>query len=181
MTTTRRPTTRRSLSTRRSALAAAGVAAGAALLLAGCGGGTVVVQGPSGAVVSINPTGGASPAISISSSEGSIVVGQGLPSGWPAEVGSPEGFTVAAAATTKVQGKDAFTATFSAEGDQTAAVEAWLNGLVSNGFTRTAGIGGTAGSGGIAALESSTWKVTVITALSDGKTAAVVNVSPADA
>lgn len=146
-------------------------------LLAGCAGGsTVTVQGPSGGVVSVGPSGG----VSVSSSEGSIVVGsQQLPAGWPTAVGQPAGFTVMAAATTKVGGQDAYTASFAADGDQTAAVTSWIDGLVAQGFTKSSILGGAGTAGGIVGLESAQWQVQTITVTAEGKSSLVVTVKPA--
>ena len=77
--------------------AVAALAVASALLLSACGGGVSVSSGD--AAASIGPSG----EMSISSSDGSLVVGpSALPDGFPSDVPTPEGFTIAAAATTTV-------------------------------------------------------------------------------
>jgi hypothetical protein len=149
-----------------ASVGAVALAAVTALGLAACGSGsTIVIAGSDGtAVASVGPSG----QVSISSSDGSMVIGEGsLPDGWPADVGQPEGFAVLGSANTTVDGKTAYTATFSADGDQTAAVTAWIAQLKSNGFTQEAGFGG--GGAGITSLKNATTQVAIISTVADGR------------
>ena len=161
----------------RPVLAAAAVAAVAVLALAACGSGrTIVVSGTDGGVASIGPSG----QVSVSSSEGSVVIGgKTLPAGWPSEVGQPAGFSVVtSASTTTSAGKQAYTASFTADGNQLDAVNSWVESLKAAGFTSKTGIGGTTASGGLATLSNADWNVSVISVYKD-QTGLIVNVSPA--
>ena len=154
--------------------AVAALAVASALLLSACGGGVSVSSGD--AAASIGPSG----EVSISSSDGSLVVGpSALPDGFPSDVPTPEGFTIAAAATTTVDGRDNFTITFQADGDKTAAVTSYVDGLKSDGYKVDSEFAGGA-DGGVWQLSNKDWKVGIIASKADAKTAVIVNVAPAD-
>jgi len=162
----------------RSITAAAGaVSLASVLFLAACSGGTSITT-PGGEAVSINPSGG----ISISDSAGSIVVGSDkLPDGFPSDVATPPGFTVGASAKTQVDGKDAYTVTFTQEGDQGQSVSDYIDTLKASGFKIDSQFGGSASpnAGGVWQLSNSKWQIGLIESVESGKTAVILNVMPA--
>jgi len=155
----------------RAAAGAFGLAS--VLLLTACGGSGVSVPG-----VSVGESG----EISISSSEGSIELGGAkIPEGFPSEVPQPEGFTLESSAKMAADGKQNFTISYTAAGDQSAAVTAYVEQLKGAGFTVESEYSGDSGSGtgGIYQLTNGTWSVGVISSVESDKTSMIVNVSPA--
>lgn len=150
-----------------------------ALLLSACGGGS----GATATDDTGDSSGGSSAEVSISSSDGSLVVGADtLPDGFPSEVATPEGFTIVAGAKTTVDGKDNFTITFSADGDKTSIVKRYVDSLKSDGYTVDSEFtGGSDGSdGGVWQLSNTDWKVGIIASKDGTKTVVIANVAPAD-
>jgi len=150
-----------------------------ALLLSACGGGSGTTVTVDDGVASIGPSG----EVSISSSDGSLVVGAAtLPDGFPSEVATPEGFTIVAGAKTTVDGKDNFTITFSADGDKTAIIKQYVDSLKSDGYKVDSEFtGGSDGAdGGVWQLSNTKWKVGIIASKDGSKTVVIANVAPAD-
>ncbi len=162
----------------RSITAAVGaVSLASVLFLAACGSSAPLTT-PGGEAVSINPSG----AISISDSAGSIVVGSDkLPDGFPSDVATPPGFTIGASAKTQVDGKDAYTVTFTEDGDQSQSVNDYIDTLKAAGFKVDSQFGGSASpnAGGVWQLSNSKWQVGLIESVEAGKTAVILNVMPA--
>jgi hypothetical protein len=71
--------------------------------------------------------------IKVEGSDGTVEFGTGnLPADWPSEVPPPPGFDVIMAGSTA--GDTNWTGSFTAPGDQTAAVEAYVRDLMNKGF-----------------------------------------------
>ena len=162
----------------RIALAAALVAP--ALLLTACGQ-SMTVTGENGEKIDVGQSG-----ISVTSTDGSMQIGGNVsvPAGYPAdEVPLPAGFTLAAAMTSKQNGKDAYSLSLQADGDKTAEMKAYIDQLKSSGFTVDGDMDNTVtstdGTGLIVQLKSGQWTVNVISSANGEKTVVQLTVAPA--
>lgn len=162
----------RTTRTGRSRAAVAAALLAPALLLTACGGSGVSVPG-----VSVGPSG----EVSISSSDGSFELGGAkIPQGFPSEVPQPEGFTLESSAKLGSEGKQNFTLSYTAAGNQSDAVTAYVESLKSAGFTLDSEFTGDSGgsNGGIYTLKNASWTVGVISSIETDKTAVILNVTP---
>lgn len=112
--------------------------------------------------------------VKIDSSEGSMEIGDGssLPEGWPSDVPAPEGFTLEGSMSADGGDGQSFTASFTADGDQTKALEEYVSSLEGDGWKKETAMSG------LYSLTKGTSQVDIIGGFADGSTGIVINVAP---
>ena len=112
--------------------------------------------------------------VKIDSSEGSVEIGDGsqLPADWPSDVPAPDGFTLAGVLSGDSGGGKSFTASYTADGDQMANVDSYVQALEGAGWKKESDMSG------IYSLTKGKMQLDIIAGFTDGQTSLALNVGP---